>query len=309
MTMITPSYLGETIEYSSLHACRSTLEDPTGRLHCQRAVRHGPAAISHGAGGPRPVPARLHADHLRDGRRPARVRRAGDVHARTFRRDASAWAEHDRPAHGRGHQRHVDEPDAWSRRRDDLRHHLDGDQEPMRYAALMALAVFAACSKATSDAPAPVASASPCQKDTDCKGDRICESGACVSPPPPSSATAAASQEPPTAATASAAVAATGPKCQECTFNGRCYPLASGQSKLPCCEPVRSVLGERDPAEVARCQAAWKQTQAFMAAHPCKTCLGAGAGGAKCLLLETMGNADMRPCCEQVPKGTPWCAH
>ena len=32
MTMITPSYLGETIEYSSLHACRSTLEDPTRRI-------------------------------------------------------------------------------------------------------------------------------------------------------------------------------------------------------------------------------------------------------------------------------------
>ena len=32
MTMITPSYLGETIEYSSLHACRSTLEDPTETL-------------------------------------------------------------------------------------------------------------------------------------------------------------------------------------------------------------------------------------------------------------------------------------
>lgn len=32
MTMITPSYLGETIEYSSLHACRSTLEDPTTRM-------------------------------------------------------------------------------------------------------------------------------------------------------------------------------------------------------------------------------------------------------------------------------------
>ena len=31
MTMITPSYLGETIEYSSLHACRSTLEDPTNK--------------------------------------------------------------------------------------------------------------------------------------------------------------------------------------------------------------------------------------------------------------------------------------
>lgn len=33
MTMITPSYLGETIEYSSLHACRSTLEDPTGNAN------------------------------------------------------------------------------------------------------------------------------------------------------------------------------------------------------------------------------------------------------------------------------------
>ena len=32
MTMITPSYLGETIEYSSLHACRSTLEDPTAGI-------------------------------------------------------------------------------------------------------------------------------------------------------------------------------------------------------------------------------------------------------------------------------------
>ena len=32
MTMITPSYLGETIEYSSLHACRSTLEDPTAEF-------------------------------------------------------------------------------------------------------------------------------------------------------------------------------------------------------------------------------------------------------------------------------------
>ena len=37
MTMITPSYLGETIEYSSLHACRSTLEDPT-RLDARFAV-------------------------------------------------------------------------------------------------------------------------------------------------------------------------------------------------------------------------------------------------------------------------------
>ena len=36
MTMITPSYLGETIEYSSLHACRSTLEDPTAALALSR---------------------------------------------------------------------------------------------------------------------------------------------------------------------------------------------------------------------------------------------------------------------------------
>ena len=34
MTMITPSYLGETIEYSSLHACRSTLEDPMDTFIC-----------------------------------------------------------------------------------------------------------------------------------------------------------------------------------------------------------------------------------------------------------------------------------
>ena len=38
MTMNTPSYLGETIEYSSLHACRSTLEDPTGIGEARNAV-------------------------------------------------------------------------------------------------------------------------------------------------------------------------------------------------------------------------------------------------------------------------------
>ena len=42
MTMITPSYLGETIEYSSLHACRSTLEDPT------LSARNFPAGKEHG---------------------------------------------------------------------------------------------------------------------------------------------------------------------------------------------------------------------------------------------------------------------
>ena len=44
MTMITPSYLGETIEYSSLHACRSTLEDPTGAT--QDTERQAGIAIS-----------------------------------------------------------------------------------------------------------------------------------------------------------------------------------------------------------------------------------------------------------------------
>ena len=39
MTMITPSYLGETIEYSSLHACRSTLEDPTIISNCHFEAR------------------------------------------------------------------------------------------------------------------------------------------------------------------------------------------------------------------------------------------------------------------------------
>ena len=38
MTMITPSYLGETIEYSSLHACRSTLEDPTCEIRACYSV-------------------------------------------------------------------------------------------------------------------------------------------------------------------------------------------------------------------------------------------------------------------------------
>ena len=42
MTMITPSYLGETIEYSSLHACRSTLEDPTGSVALSVAAASPP---------------------------------------------------------------------------------------------------------------------------------------------------------------------------------------------------------------------------------------------------------------------------
>ena len=42
MTMITPSYLGETIEYSSLHACRSTLEDPTIAPSLNRGILRQP---------------------------------------------------------------------------------------------------------------------------------------------------------------------------------------------------------------------------------------------------------------------------
>jgi len=45
MTMITPSYLGETIEYSSLHACRSTLEDPTG-TNVMKIIRVGEHIIT-----------------------------------------------------------------------------------------------------------------------------------------------------------------------------------------------------------------------------------------------------------------------
>ena len=41
MTMITPSYLGETIEYSSLHACRSTLEDPNSPAQKDGRARKG----------------------------------------------------------------------------------------------------------------------------------------------------------------------------------------------------------------------------------------------------------------------------
>ena len=82
MTMITPSYLGETIEYSSLHACRSTLEDPTfGNLfpagntveplehHVQGAYlvkgfgKHGPLHNPHTYGYFQPV---LHHGYLGD---------------------------------------------------------------------------------------------------------------------------------------------------------------------------------------------------------------------------------------------------
>ena len=46
MTMITPSYLGETIEYSSLHACRSTLEDPIDKRVTPHIFRHTYGSIA-----------------------------------------------------------------------------------------------------------------------------------------------------------------------------------------------------------------------------------------------------------------------
>ena len=49
MTMITPSYLGETIEYSSLHACRSTLEDPMPTKAAQTVVSNGAKHSIHNA--------------------------------------------------------------------------------------------------------------------------------------------------------------------------------------------------------------------------------------------------------------------
>ena len=49
MTMITPSYLGETIEYSSLHACRSTLEDPTSRTWIKKPLNSLPRRQFSGA--------------------------------------------------------------------------------------------------------------------------------------------------------------------------------------------------------------------------------------------------------------------
>ena len=47
MTMITPSYLGETIEYSSLHACRSTLEDPKMLLNKPRMGSPSEGSLGH----------------------------------------------------------------------------------------------------------------------------------------------------------------------------------------------------------------------------------------------------------------------
>ena len=59
MTMITPSYLGETIEYSSLHACRSTLEDPTfSRVGLKNGDRAGAVLVQSQPTGDAPHPRR-----------------------------------------------------------------------------------------------------------------------------------------------------------------------------------------------------------------------------------------------------------
>ena len=83
MTMITPSYLGETIEYSSLHACRSTLEDPTRDLNAVHAVDPlcGSADVDVGLDGVSECVQGRDGERLsrwprprRGGRRPARCR-------------------------------------------------------------------------------------------------------------------------------------------------------------------------------------------------------------------------------------------
>ena len=69
MTMITPSYLGETIEYSSLHACRSTLEDPTKAqrdAELRSILVHADLILCDG----KPI---VWASHLLSGILPARV--------------------------------------------------------------------------------------------------------------------------------------------------------------------------------------------------------------------------------------------
>ena len=73
MTMITPSYLGETIEYSSLHACRSTLEDPTGlpaAVPTTPSIAQGAEQGVNGRGksgyqGPCPPPGPVHHYHFK----------------------------------------------------------------------------------------------------------------------------------------------------------------------------------------------------------------------------------------------------
>ena len=67
MTMITPSYLGETIEYSSLHACRSTLEDPTRPNEAREVSAGRPAAAAAISGAVAEV-ARYLAEEERDER-------------------------------------------------------------------------------------------------------------------------------------------------------------------------------------------------------------------------------------------------
>ena len=56
MTMITPIYLGETIEYSSLHACRSTLEDPTVNPSLYSFAASNPSAFHDVTAGDNKVP-------------------------------------------------------------------------------------------------------------------------------------------------------------------------------------------------------------------------------------------------------------
>ncbi len=84
--------------------------------------------------------------------------------------------------------------------------------------ALFSLAALSACSNDAAPAkplhtePGPTLVAPlQCGKDTDCKGDRICETGVCVAPPGPASAAPAPNHTTGLSAPSALAVAATNP--------------------------------------------------------------------------------------------------
>jgi hypothetical protein len=117
-----------------------------------------------------------------------------------------------------------------------------------------ALALSAGCSKSqqsegSQDANAPKAGAvaAGCAKDTDCKGDRICERGQCVAPAPSKASAGPVVQAPPlTAPTETMAVPhPDAPKCQSdsaCADGHRCN-TRYGRCAWPCESDADCVAG------------------------------------------------------------------
>lgn len=120
-----------------------------------------------------------------------------------------------------------------------------------------------------------------------------CDRSAPAPAPPPPVPAAAAPEAPSTTAKDVAPPPAAAPNCQQCTFNARCQPLSDARVNLPCCEPIRTVLGNADPAEATRCEQVWKSTPPPPA---CQTCtVGTDSHGQRC--YENPGNALPSPCC------------